>query len=582
MMTMVVAAQSEVLAKSYFDNGDFEKALISYQKLFEENKGNTNYFFKIIEIHQQLEQLEEAQRLLLEKIGVNGNPHYYVELGYNYQLKKDDVKATEYYELAKLGIEEKPVYAYYVARKFEDHALIVHAAQVYERAMELKPESNYHLQLARIYGELGEVQNMFKSYINFIEINNSYVNLAKRSFSEYISENGEDENNKLLRQVLLKKVQQQPNILWNELLSWLFIQQRDYSKAFAQEKAIYNRQQETLQGLIDLAMITKEENEVEAANEILDYIIENAVDLAIVLDAHKNKLELQTKYAANNDLKEIDKNYKSLLNEFGYQAQTADLQLSYGQFKAFHLNNPKGATVFLKATLENTLSKFQEAKIKLKLGDILVFQEKFNEALIYYSQIQQSVKNSGLAQEARFKVAKASYYKGDFKWAESQLKILKSSTSQLTANDALDLKLLISDNKFEDSTQTALKLYARADLFAYQNKTDDAIELLEQILQNHKTETIVDQALLKQAQLYELKLNYEKAEANYLRIIADFEEEILADDAYYALAELYVNHLGNPEKAKELYEKIIFNHADSIFFVEARKKYRALRGDAIN
>lgn len=582
MMTMVVAAQSEVLAKSYFDNGDFEKALISYQKLFEENKGNTNYFFKIIEIHQQLEQLEEAQRLLLEKIGVNGNPHYYVELGYNYQLKKDDVKATEYYELAKLGIEEKPVYAYYVARKFEDHALIVHAAQVYERAMELKPESNYHLQLARIYGELGEVQNMFKSYINFIEINNSYVNLAKRSFSEYISENGEDENNKLLRQVLLKKVQQKPNILWNELLSWLFIQQRDYSKAFAQEKAIYNRQQETLQGLIDLAMITKEENEVEAANEILDYIIENAVDLAIVLDAHKNKLELQTKYAANNDLKEIDKNYKSLLNQFGYQAQTADLQLSYGQFKAFHLNNPKGATVFLKATLENTLSKFQEAKIKLKLGDILVFQEKFNEALIYYSQIQQSVKNSGLAQEARFKVAKASYYKGDFKWAESQLKILKSSTSQLTANDALDLKLLISDNKFEDSTQTALKLYARADLFAYQNKTDDAIELLEQILQNHKTETIVDQALLKQAQLYELKLNYEKAEANYLRIIADFEEEILADDAYYALAELYVNHLGNPEKAKELYEKIIFNHADSIFFVEARKKYRALRGDAIN
>ena len=582
MMTMAVTAQSEVVAKSYFDNGDFEKALISYQKLFEENKGNTNYFFKIIEIYQQLEQLEEAQKLLLEKIVANGNPHYYVELGYNYQLKKDDLKANEYYELAKSGIEEKPVYAYYVARKFEDHALIEHAAQVYERAMELKPESNYNLQLARIYGELGEVQKMFKSYVNFIEINNSYVNLAKRSFSEYISENGDDENNKLLRQVLLKKIQQQPNILWNELLSWLYIQQRDYSKAFAQEKAIYNRQQETLQGLIDLAMITKEKNEIETANEILDYIIENAVDLAVVLEAHKNKLELQTKHASNHDLKEIDRSYKALLNEFGYQAQTADLQLSYGHFKAFHLNDPKDATVFLKATLENVLTKFQEAKIKLKLGDILVFQEKFNEALIYYSQIQQSVKNSGLSQEARFKVAKASYYKGDFKWAESQLKILKSSTSQLTANDALDLKLLISDNKFEDSTQTALKLYAKADLFAYQNKTDDAIELLEQILLNHKTETIVDQALLKQAQLYELKLNYEKAEVNYLRIIADFKEDILIDDAYYALAELYVDHLGKPEKAQELYEQIIFNHADSIFFVEARKKYRALRGDAIN
>jgi tetratricopeptide (TPR) repeat protein len=582
MTSVVTLAQSEVVAKSYFDNGFFDKALISYQKLYEENKGNTNYFFKIIEIYQQLEQLDEAEQLLLEKIGVQGNPHYYVELGYNYQLKNDIEKSQKYYDLAKTGIEEKPVYAYYVARKFEDHALIKHAAQVYERAMELKPESNYNLQLARIYGELGEVQNMFSSYINFIEINNSYVNLAKRSFSEYITENGEDENNKLLRQVLLKKIQEQPNILWNELLSWLFIQQRDYNKAFAQEKAIYNRQQETLQGVIDLAMIAKEESDIEVANKILDYIIENAVDLAVVLDSYKHKLELRTSHAAKEELKGIDKDYKALLDEFGYQAQTADLQLSYGHFIAFHLNDPVRATHFLKTTLENPLSKFQEGKIKLKLGDILVLQEKFNEALIYYSQIQQSLKNSGLSQEARFKVAKASYYKGDFKWAESQLKVLKSSTSQLTANDALDLKLLISDNKFEDSTQTALKLYARADLFAFQNKTDEAIKLLDQILLNHKTETIVDQALLKQAQLFELKKNYEKAEANYLRIIADFKEDILADDALFALAELYVDHLDKSEKAQELYEQIIFNHADSIFFVEARKKYRTLRGDAIN
>jgi len=575
-------AQSEQLAKSYFDNGQFAKALISYQKLYETNKGNTNYFFKIIEVHQQLEQLDEAEQLLIEKIKTSGSPHYYVELGYNFQLKKDIEQANKNYELAKSGIEDKSNFAYYVARKFEDHALIDHAAQVYERAMELRPESNYHMQLARIYGEQGKVQKMFKSYVDFIEINNTYINFAKRAFSEYISENGEDENNKLLRQVLLRKIQTQPNILWNDMLSWLFIQQRDYPKAFAQEKAIYNRQKESLRGIIDLAMITVDENETEIANEIFDYIIQNALDVAVILEAHKDKLELRTKIASKKELKEIEKEYELLLTQYGRQNQTADLQLSYGHFIAFYLNDPIRATAFLKSTLDNSLSKFQEAKIKLKLGDILVFQEKFNEALIYYSQIQQSLKNSEVSQEARFKVAKASYYKGDFKWAESQLKILKSSTSQLIANDALDLKLLISDNKYEDSTQTALKLYAKADLFAYQNKNDEAIEYLDRILKNHKTETIIDQALLKQAQLFEIKKEFHKAEANYLRIIADFKEEILADDAYYALAEIYIEHLDQPEKAQELYEQIIFNHADSIFFVEARKKYRALRGDAIN
>ena len=582
LCSSMVFAQSEQLAKSYYDKGMFEKALISYQKLYANNLGNSNYFFRIIEIHQQLEQLDEAEQLLLEKIQVTGNPHYFVELGYNFQLRNDEVKAREYYDLAKQGIEEKPVYAYYVARRFEEHALIDDAAQVYERAMELRPESNYNMQLARIYGEQGKVEKMFRSFLDFVEMNVTYVNYAKRSFSEYISENGDDENNKILRQVLLKKIQEQPNIMWNEMLSWLFIQQRDYRKAFAQEKAIYNRQKETLRGLIDLAVITMEENDTETSFEILDYLIENASDIETILESHKNKLELQTKLASPKDLKDIQESYLVLFDTYGLQAPTANLQLSYGHFIAFHLEQPDEAIEFLKSTLNNGLSKFQQAKIKLKLGDILVFQEKFNQALIYFSQIQESLKNSTLAQEARFKVAKTSYYKGDFRWAETQLKILKSSTSQLIANDALDLKLLISDNKWEDSTQTALKLYAKADLFAYQNKTVDAIALLDQILESHKTESIVDQALLQQARLYEAQKAYEKAEANYLQIIENYREDILADDAYFGLAELYVKYLNKPEKAQELYEQIIFNYADSIYFVEARKKYRALRGDAIN
>ncbi len=575
-------SQSEQVAKSYYDDGQFEKALISFKRLFEANKGNTNYFFRIIEIHQQLEQLDEAEQLLIEMIKKRGNPHYFVELGYNYQLKGDQEQADINYEKARSGIEEMPVYAYYVARRFEEHALIEYAAQIYERAMELRPESNYNMQLARIYGELGEVEKMFKSYTNFIAINPTYLNFAKRSFSEYIGENGQEDNNQLLRQVLLRKIQEDPNVMWNELLSWLFIQQREYKKAFAQEKAIYRRQQESLRGVIDLAYITIEEDEVEIANEILDYVIENSPDLSTVLEAHKNKLELQTKKGKEPVYGFVKKEYNRLFDLYGRQAQTAELQLSYGHFVAFYLNQPDEAIGFLKNSLENSLSKFQEAQIKLKLGDILVFQEKFNEALIYFTQIQQSLKNSKVSQEARFKVAKTSYYKGDFEWAESQLKILKSSSSQLIANDALDLKLLISDNKFEDSTQAALKLYAKADLMAYQNKDNEAINMLDRILTNHKTETIVDQALLMQAKLFEKRGEYQRAEANYLRIINDYKEDILADDAYFYLAEIYLNQLSNPNKAKDLYEQIIFDHADSIFFVEARKKYRTLRGDVIN
>jgi len=575
-------SQNEELAKDYFDRGEFQKALISYQKLYEEKRGNVNYFIKIVEIHQQLEQLDIAEQLLLEMVANSQNPQHLVDLGYNYHLKNENEKAEEYYNQAILKIDENPVYGYYVAYRFEHLALIDRAAKAYERTMELRPEANYHIQLARIYGEQGEIEKMFTSYVDFVEKNNSYVNQAKRSFSEYISENSEDENNGILRRVLLKKIQEQPDVIWNHLLSWLYVQQRDYAKAFAQEKAIYKREQESLRGIIDLANLTLEENMPEISADILMYLIETAIDIETIVDSHKNLLELQTKHATKEEYSTIDQKYSNVINEFENNSEIVDIKVSYAHFKAFYLNNPVEAISYLKTALEGKYNRFQQAKIKLELGDILVFQEKFNEALIYYSQIQTSLKNSPISQEARFRVAKTSYYKGDFKWAESQLKILKASASQLIANDALDLKLLISDNKFEDSTQTALKLYAKADLYAYQNKIDEAISLLDKILEEHKTETIVDQALYKQGKLLEGKKDYLKAEANYKAIIDNYKEDILADDAYYALAELYENVLNKPEDAQTLYEQIIFNHADSIYFVEARKKFRALRGDAIN
>ena len=575
-------SQNEELAKDYFDRGEFQKALISYQKLYEEKKGNINYFMRIVEIHQQLEQLDIAEQLLLDMSSKSQNPQHLVDLGYNYHLKNDEEKAQDYYNQALLKIDENPIYGYYVAYRFETHALIDLAAKAYERSMELRPEANYHIQLARIYGEQGEIEKMFTSYVNFVEKNNSFANQVKRYFNDYISESSEDENNAILRKVLLKKIQEQPDVIWNQLLSWLYVQQRDYAKAFAQEKAIYKREQESLRGIIDLANLTLEEDMPEISADILMYLIETAIDIETIVDSHKNLLELQTKHATKEEYKVIDQNYNNVINEFENNPEIVDIKVSYAHFKAFYLNNPDEAITYLKTALEAKFNRFQLAKIKLELGDILVFQEKFNEALIYYSQIQTSLKNSTISQEARFKVAKASYYKGDFKWAEAQLKILKASTSQLIANDALDLKLLISDNKFEDSTQTALKLYAKADLYAYQNKTDEAITLLDKILENHKTESIIDQALYKQGKLYEGKKDYLKAEANYKAIIDNYREDILADDAYYALAELYVNILKKPEEAQALYEKRIFNHADSIYFVEARKKFRALRGDAIN
>lgn len=575
-------SDEEQLAADYYKRGEFEKALISYKKLYDEQPGNYNYIFHLIKTHQELEQFDAAEAILKSKMTVYRNPSLIIELGYNFQLRNAMEKAAACYEEALSKLEERPEYAALIARQFEQHSLLDYAIKAYEKGMSLDPDLNYNRELANVYGEQGNIELLFTNYMAYVEAKPEYINSAKRAFSDFVSENKENENNLLLRKLLLKKIQSQPDTYWYELLSWLFIQEKAYNKAFVQEKALFMRQRQSLERIIEVALTALSEKEHAVATEIFNYVLDHTQDISTILTANHYLLDIAIINASQKDLPTIEEKYKNLFATYGTSEQTLALQIAYGNFLAFHLNRPGEASNFLKESLKLNMSSFQQATVKMKLGDILVFQEKFNEGLIYYTQIQSNLKNSTLAQEARFKVAQTSYYKGDFEWAESQLKVLKSSTSQLIANDALDLKLLISDNKYEDSLYVALKLYAKADLMAFQNKSDAAISLLDQILTEHKGESIEDKALFRQAQLFEQKKNYEKAIVNYESIIAHYSGGILADDAYYYLAELYNNVLSEPEKAKALYEKIIFNHQDSIYFVEARKQFRMLRGDAIN
>ena len=577
-----VSAQKDLIAKNYFEQGEYEKALALYDKLYKKTN-RFDYFMALVASHQQLEDYKQAELLLNEKLNSQKvSPQLYIELGYNYSLQEKDSLANVYYNQAIQYLEVNVFYSYSIGDTFEKYSLLDHAVKTYELSMEINPEKDFSYQLARLYGEQGNLEKMFSSYLNLIKKNQTFRSIAERNFSLYITDDPLNEANILLKKALLQKLQKNPNVMYNELLSWLFIQQGDFKKAFTQEKAIYRRMGDgDMGGIIDLAYITIAEEDYENATDIVRFLIENATTPEAKIEGHQHLMKINIKTSSKKEYSKIEKQYEDLLDEFGRGNNTYRLQIDYNYFLAFQFQKKDIAISNLKKLSKEPLNSYQEARVKMQLADILVYDEKFNQALIYYSQIQNNVKGDELAQEARFKVAKTSYYKGDFTWAQVQLDVLKKSASQLIANDAMQLSLLIKDNSIEDSTQTALKLYARADLLALQKNETEAISVLINILENYKGGKIEDEALLKIGKLYEIKKEYNKAEASYLTLIQFYNEDILADDAHYYLAKLYESKLDMPEKAKQYYEQIIFNFADSIYFVEARKKFRVLRGDEI-
>lgn len=584
LFSSVISAQEDFLAKQYFDDGDFEKAVVFYEKLVEKNPRRTDYTQGLISCYQQLKRYEDAENFLSEQIKqTNPHPSLLIELGYNYTLQDLTEKADEYYDQALSVIEQNPNFGYALGFQFQKYSLLDRAIAAYKKAMELNPALDYNYQMARIYGEQGDVERMYRSYLNLISTGKTSTSNILRSIDDFVTSDPENGNNLKLKAILLERAQKNPELVWNELLSWLFVQQKQYSSAFRQEKAIFKRMDgsstQRLENLGDMAM---QENETDVAKDIFEYISEETPDEITRLNAQLNLIDIDLLQADEKQLDAVQKKYKELTTIHGYKSQTLQLQVAYANFLTFKKNDPGPAEILLKNSLELPLNERGTAYLKLALGDILVYNKKFNEALIYFSQIQQKLKNDVLGQNARFKVAQTSFYKGDFDWALTQLKVLRGSTSQLIANDAMQLSLLISDNSLEDSTQTALKKYARADFLAYQNNTKDALSVLEDILQNHKGEKIEDDALLKQAQLLETQKKYEDASFNYQKIVEFYGNGILADDAYFALGELYRKEFNEPEKAKSYYEKIIYNYQDSYYFPQARKNFRMLRGDAIN
>ena len=412
--------------------------------------------------------------------------------------------------------------------------------------------------------------------------NEKYYPTIQRYIAVFITDDKNDETNILFKKLLLKRAQNNPKDAWNILLSWLYLQQKEYGKALVQEKSLYKRHPEDLKRILEVGILSFENKDYETSQKSFDLIVENTNDSKTKLQAQTYLLQISNEQASTkNELNEVDKKFQELLDQYGYSGSTINLQITYAHFLSYSFDQPEKAMEVLTKALPLVKSKFQKGQIQIKLADILVFTNQFNQALILYSQVQTNLKSSVIAQEARFKIAQTSYFKGDFQWAQTQLKVLKSSTTQLIANDALELSLLIGNNTAKDSIQDALKMYAKADLLAYQNKYVQAIDTLNVVLQNFKGHAIEDDALYKQAALFIKTKKYTRAESNYLRITKNIPESLLTDDTYFQLATLYNKQLDNPEKAKEMYQKIIFEFPSSIYLVDARKNYRKLRGDDI-
>ena len=579
------------LADYYYSQGQYEQAKLYYEKIYKTNRTNkvyTNYLNTLI----ALNDFEEAEKMVKKKMRTeNEDGTVYVQLGnlYNKFGKPADAKAQ-----FDLAVEKLVPTRNNVSRLANEFNLINEFDYMLQVYMKGKNQGNdgytYAFEIANLQGSMGNLDEMTESFLDLLYENEGYLQTVQNSFNRTLNFQENPESMDMLKTKLLKKAQLYPEkTIYTEMLAWLFMQKKDFASAYVQLASLDKRNNETGDRLFNLAELARNNKEYETARKCYQYVVDKGPASPFYITARSEKIFVT--YDELQDKPGIDKTAYALLeqeciatlNELGKNVDTAMLMQKLAHIQTFYLDKASEAVPLLQQAIDLPgLYAAVKATIKLELGDVYVFLGNVWDASLLFSQVELDFKEDPLGHSAKFRNARISYYTGDFNWAQAQLDVLKASTSKLISNDAIDLSLLITDNFNMDTLTTAMEMFARADLLSYQNKYDASMVTLDSIVTEFPMHSLTDEILMLKGNMYYRQGKFTEAREQFQKVVDLHFMDITADDALFKLAEMSQFLDNDTAKAMELYEKLITDFPGSLFVVEARKRFRELRGDAIN
>ena len=581
-----LSAQASRLAMQYFETGEFEKAAALFKDLYEKDQRSTFYFDKYIESLLAMDAFAECEKVVKARLKKEPqNLTLYVTQGKILEAQYKDDEAQKLYQEAIKKMPTDRLAVVKLGNEFVNMQKFELAIKTYERGAKLlKDDIIFSYNLGDLYRRKHDTEKMIHYFLNAMENETSRIDNVKLLLERYLVA----EDWKELQSQLYDRLQRnQENVLYAELLSWVFIQNKDFKNAFRQVKALDRRLRENGSRVYELASMAVNAKEYDVAIDAYEYLVESKDPISVFyLDSKKELLYTKRRKITEafehkrEDLLALEQEYVAFLDEFGRNKNTARIILDLASLHAFYLNDLGTATQHLEHMIKLPgVNQYLKANGKIELADYYLMQGEQWESTLLYSQVDKEFKDDLLGQKARFKNAKLSYYVGDFQWAQTQFDVLKASTSKLIANDALDLSVFIMDNLGLDTSARPLELYAQSELLVFQNKYDEAEKIWTEIEDDFPEHSLADDILYVKAQMYTRQRKYVQAAEMYQAILDNFGEEIRADNALFALAQLYETNLGDVEKAKALYEELFIDFSNSTLAVEARKRFRILRGD---
>ncbi len=589
LCSTLVFSQSAQLAQKYYKDGEFEKAAQLYKQLAQRHQNTTTFTEKYVDCLIQLREYDQAEQTLESRLKQNNKESmYHYMLGEVFSQKGEMERSEEAYEDAIQYMEVNRSHVLRLAQRFYRDGKIDYAIKTYQRGGELLDDENvFANNLGGLYQKKGDVPNMIAAFLTTLKDQPQRLNQVKTLFQRYLTE---PEHFETLENQVYALIQEDGDAeQYPELLAWAAIQSENFRSALRQMQALDRRNFENGRRVYNLAQSAENAGDFATAQKGYDYIIEQkGEESPYYFAAQQKSLNVRLKRLTlgfdfeTADIQVLFNDYNKLLDEKGRNPRTASIMEDQARVAALYLNDIPAAINILEQMIEIPgMNPLVQSRAKVRLADYYLMDGKKWDATLLYAQVDKAMPEAAIGEQARYKNAMLSYYTGDFEWAQDQLDILKTATSRVISNDAIDRSVFIMEHLNLDTTTKSLDLFSQAELLIFQNEFEKAEKKMDSVTLLFPGHTLEEEILYAKAQIQRKKQNFNAVRELLKQITIEYPEGLKADNALFEWAELEENRFNQPEKAKELYETLFLEYTNSTFAEEARKRYRALRGDSI-
>jgi tetratricopeptide (TPR) repeat protein len=598
------------LAFVLYEQNDFTRAALLLEDIVEANPRDELSYRRYIQCLIKTNQQEKAIKFIKKRIKKSPYPTLYVvdECWVNttfpegpnkqkFMLRAEELKSLIIEQLRVHAIEQMGEQHLAIAQRFEQNELKNYAIEVLQSAEQILGEGYPDIsnKLAELYMETGNREKGLQRYV-MLMLSGVPFESMKQVFESQVTDSLDYV---ILQRLLLKQIEQNPEVsAFSEGLKWTFVKQGNWQAAFLYTRSLDKRLKENGERVFELGELCQSNGDFNVALKCFQYCIDlkeiffdPALAQAKWIDVTYD-ITMKGK-PSKEDVIQLQKQMLGFEENYGPQESSLSNALKYAQLlirydslftttqESGKISGSQQAINLLEKYINPSthLKKVSLARVKLTLGDVLLSRGDVWTSELLYAQVEKDFTEEEMGQFAKFKRAELSFYRGDFDWASMQLEVLKSATTQLISNDAMELALVIIDNLGIDSNYTALTWYGKALLAEKQQHYYLANKYLDSITTEFPGHGLSDEILFVKARMSEAKGDYATA-ANLLETLAiAYNFDILADNALYKLGMIYLYSLNQPEKAKKTFETLIEKYSSSVYIVDARREYRKIRGN---